>query len=143
MADVREALMNGRNSEGAQVRRPLSPHLQVYRPQITSTLSILHRIAGIGLGVGTLVFVWWLAAAASSDTAFENAAHFMRSPLGWLLIAGWTLALWYHFCNGIRHLLWDIGRGFELKAVHASGKFVVGAAVVLTVLTLIAGVVAR
>jgi succinate dehydrogenase / fumarate reductase, cytochrome b subunit len=143
MADVREALMNGRNSEGARVRRPLSPHLQVYRPQLTSTLSILHRLAGIGLAVGTLMFVWWLAAAASSDTAFANAAHFMATPLGWLLIAGFTLALWYHFCNGIRHLVWDAGRGFELPSVHASGKLVVAAAVVLTVLTLVAGVAAR
>ena len=143
MTDVREALMNGRNSEGARVRRPLSPHLQIYRPQITTTLSIMHRIAGIGLAAGTLLFVWWLAAAASSNAAFAVAAGFMSSPIGWLLIAGWTLALWYHFCNGIRHLLWDAGRGFELPAVHASGKFAVGAAVVLTVLTLIAGMAAR
>lgn len=143
MTDVREALMNGRNSEGARVRRPLSPHLQIYRPQITSTLSIMHRITGVGLAVGTLLLVWWLAAAASSDAAFALATGVMSSPIGWLLIAGWTLALWYHFCNGIRHLLWDSGRGFELKDVHASGKFVVGAAVVLTVLTLIAGVAAR
>lgn len=143
MADVREALMSGRNSEGARVRRPLSPHLQIYKPQITTTLSIMHRIAGVGLGVGTLLFVWWLAAAADSDTAFAHAAHFISSPLGWLLIAGWTLALWYHFCNGIRHLFWDVGRGFELTQVHASGRFVVIAAVVLTLLTLIAGVAAR
>ncbi len=143
MADVREALMNGRNSKGARVRRPLSPHLQIYRPQITSTLSIMHRIAGVGLAVGTLLFVWWLTAAANSDAAFALAAGFMGSPIGWLLIAGWTLALWYHFCNGIRHLLWDAGRGFELGDVRASGKFVVGAALVLTVLTLIAGVAAR
>lgn len=143
MADVREALMSGRNSEGARVRRPLSPHLQIYKPQITTTLSIMHRIAGVGLGVGTLLFVWWLAAAADSDAAFGHAAHFISSPLGWLLIAGWTLALWYHFCNGIRHLFWDVGRGFELTQVHASGRFVVIAAVVLTLLTLIAGVAAR
>ncbi|MDE2333665.1 MAG: succinate dehydrogenase, cytochrome b556 subunit [Rhodospirillales bacterium] len=143
MADVREALMSGRNSEGARVRRPLSPHLQVYRPQITSTLSILHRMAGVALAVGTLLFVWWLAAAADSDAAFSLAAGVMNSPIGWLLIAGWTLALWYHFCNGIRHLWWDAGRGFELKEAHASGKFVVGAAVVLTALTLIVGALAR
>ncbi len=143
MADVREALMSGRNSEGARVRRPLSPHLQVYRPQITSTLSILHRVAGVALAAGTLLFVWWLAAAASSDAAFALAAAFMGSVVGWVVIAGFTLALWYHFCNGLRHLWWDIGRGFELTEVHATGKLVVGASVVLTVLTLIAGVAAR
>jgi succinate dehydrogenase / fumarate reductase cytochrome b subunit len=143
MADVREALMSGRNSEGARVRRPLSPHMQIYKPQITTATSILHRIAGVGLAIGTLLFVWWLTAAASSDTAFAHAAGFISSPLGWLLIAGWTLSLWYHFCNGIRHLFWDAGRGFELSEAHASGRFVFAAAAVLTVLTLIAGVVAR
>jgi succinate dehydrogenase / fumarate reductase cytochrome b subunit len=143
MADMREALMSGRNSEGARVRRPLSPHLQIYRPQITSTLSILHRIAGIVLAVGTLLLVWWLTAAATSDTAYAHVAGFIASPLGWLMLAGWTLALWYHFCNSIRHLLWDSGRGLELSQAHASGRFVVIAALVLTVLTLIAGVLAR
>ena len=97
MADVREALMSGRNSEGARVRRPLSPHLQVYRPQITSTLSIMHRMAGVALAVGTLLFVWWLAAAASSDAAFALVAGLMGSVVGWVVIAGFTLALWYHF----------------------------------------------
>ena len=143
MADVREALMSGRNSEGARVRRPLSPHLQVYRPQITSTLSILHRLMGVALAVGTLLFVWWLAAAASSDAAFALAAGFMGSVVGWVLIAGWTLALWYHFCNGVRHLWWDAGRGFELSEVHATGKLVVAASLGLTVLTLVAGAAMR
>ncbi len=143
MADVREALMSGRNSEGARVRRPLSPHLQVYRPQITSTLSIMHRMAGVALAVGTLLFVWWLAAAASSDAAFALVAGLMGSVVGWVVIAGFTLALWYHFCNGLRHLWWDAGRGFELSEVHATGKLVVGASLVLTVLTLVAGAAMR
>ncbi len=143
MADVREALMSGRNSDGARVNRPLSPHLQVYRLPMTPILSILHRVAGVGLAAGTLLFVWWLAAAADSDGAFALAAGVMNSPIGWLLIAGWTLALWYHFCNGIRHLWWDAGRGFELREAHASGMLAIGAAAVLTALTLIAGVVAR
>ena len=143
MADVREALMSGRNSEGARVRRPLSPHLQVYRPQITSTLSIMHRMAGVALAVGTLLFVWWLAAAASSDAAFALVAGLMGSVVGWVLIADWTLALWYHFCNGLRHLWWDAGRGFEFSEVHATGKLVVGASLVLTVLTLVAGAAMR
>ncbi len=143
MADVREALMSGRNSEGARVRRPLSPHLQVYRPQITSTLSIMHRMAGVALAVGTLLFVWWLAAAASSDAAFALVAGLMGSVVGWVVIAGFTLALWYHFCNGLRHLWWDAGHGFELSEVHATGKLVVAASLVLTVLTLVAGAAMR
>jgi succinate dehydrogenase / fumarate reductase cytochrome b subunit len=135
MTDVREALMTGRTSDGKPVRRPLSPHLQVYRLQITSVLSITHRIAGIGLGVGTLLLVWWLAAAASSDAAYATVGGFIHSPIGYVLMFGWTLALWYHLCNGVRHLAWDLGYGFELPQVHASGWAVLIATAVLTVLT--------
>lgn len=135
MTDVRDALMVGRTSDGKLVRRPLSPHLQVYKPQITSVLSIMHRITGIALGVGTLVLVWWLVAAATSDAAYARATWFIGSWIGMLLLFGWTLALWYHFCNGIRHLAWDFGYGFDLPTVHATGKATVVAAGALTVLT--------
>lgn len=135
MTDVREALMVGRNSAGKLVRRPLSPHLQVYKPEITSVLSIMHRITGVALAVGTALLVWWLVAAATSNAAYATASWFIGSPVGLLLLFGWTLALWYHFCNGIRHLFWDFGHGFELPTVHASGRAVVAAAVLLTVLT--------
>ncbi len=139
MTDVREAQMAGLNSEGVRVHRPLSPHLQVYRPQITTTLSILHRIAGVGLALGSRLFTWWLAAAASSDAAYATAAWFLGSIIGWILIAGFTLALWFHFCNGIRHLVWDTGHGFEKPQYHRSGKCVVAVAIVLTIATLVAG----
>lgn len=139
MADVRDAQMIGLNSDGARVHRPLSPHLQVYRPQITTTLSILHRIAGVGLALGSLLFTWWLAAAAGSDAAFSVAAWFLSSIIGWILIIGFTLALWFHFCNGIRFLILDSGRGFEKPQFHRSGKCVVVVAVVLTIATLVAG----
>ena len=76
MADVRDALMVGKTSDGKLVRRPLSPHLQVYKPQITSALSIFHRITGVALSVGTLVLVWWLVAAATSDAAYATASGF-------------------------------------------------------------------
>lgn len=142
MTDAREALMAGRSSDGKTVRRPLSPHLQVYRPEITSMLSIAHRITGVGLAVGTLLLVWWLVAAASSDAAYAGVSGFIRSPLGYLLLFGWTAALWFHFCNGIRHLFWDAGVGFELPTVHASGKGVLVATVVLTVVTWVIGLVA-
>ncbi|HUZ64791.1 MAG TPA: succinate dehydrogenase, cytochrome b556 subunit [Acetobacteraceae bacterium] len=139
MEDVREAMMVARASDGKLVRRPLSPHLQVYRPQITSALSIFHRITGVALAVGTLLLVWWLVAAASSAGAFALAQGFIGSWIGLLLLFGWTLALFYHLCNGIRHLAWDAGFGFELPSVHATGIAVLVAAVVLTVAAWIVG----
>ncbi|MBN8890297.1 MAG: succinate dehydrogenase, cytochrome b556 subunit [Acetobacteraceae bacterium SCN 69-10] len=135
MTDVREALMTGRKSDGTAVRRPLSPHLQVYKPQITSVLSIFHRMTGVALSAGTLLLVWWLVAAATSEGAYATVSGFIRSPIGWLLLFGWSVALWFHFCNGIRHLFWDFGHGFELPQVHASGKAVLVATGVLTLLT--------
>ena len=114
--------------------RPLSPHLQVYRPQITSVLSIAHRATGIVLAAGLLLLLWWLAAAASGPDAFETAREAAGSFLGRLLLFGWTFALFYHLCNGIRHLFWDMGRGFELCTVSLTGWLVVAAAAALTVL---------
>ena len=140
MKDDHDAQMVGRASDGALVRRPLSPHLQVYRPQITSVLSILHRMTGIALGVGTLLLVWWLVAAASGDAAYAVVSGFLRSPVGLLVLFGWTAALWYHFCAGLRHLFWDAGWGFALPQVHRTGRAAVIAAAVLTLLTWVAGV---
>ena len=143
MADVRDALMVGRTSDGKLVRRPLSPHLQVYKPQVTTVTSILHRVTGVALGVGTLELVWWLVAAATSDAAYARASWFISSWLGILMLIGWTVALWYHFLNGIRHLFWDAGHGFDLPTAHATGRFVFIATAVLTVLTWLVIVVAR
>jgi succinate dehydrogenase cytochrome b subunit len=139
--DVRDALMVARTSDGRLVRRPLSPHLQVYRWQITSVLSIVHRITGIGLGVGTLLLTWWLVAAATSADAFGVVQGFIGSPIGLLLLFGWTLALFFHLCNGVRHLAWDLGLGFEKVEYHMSGWVVVIAAGALTVLLWIVGLV--
>jgi len=119
--------------------RPLSPHLQVYRPQLTSSLSILHRITGVALAVGTLLLVYWLAAAASGAEAFASAQWLFGSFFGQLLLFGWSVALFYHLCNGIRHLFWDAGHGFELPEVYRSGWIVVGATGVLTLVTWIVG----
>lgn len=138
MADVRDALMAARTSDGRTVKRPLSPHLQVYRPQITSVLSIFHRISGVALSAGTLLLVWWLVAAATSDPAYDTVSGFIRSPFGYLILFGWTVALWYHFCAGIRFLFWDAGYGFELPRVHASGWATVIGTVVLTLATWLA-----
>jgi succinate dehydrogenase / fumarate reductase cytochrome b subunit len=119
--------------------RPLSPHLQVYRFQWTMALSILHRITGVALAVGTLLLVWWLVAAASGPEAFATVQGFIGSILGRLLLFGWTLALFYHLCNGIRHLVWDAGYGFELDVAYRSGLAVLGASVALTLISWILG----
>lgn len=119
--------------------RPLSPHLQVYRPQLTSVLSILHRLTGIALALGTLLLVWWLIAAATGPTAFDNIQSFIGSIFGRILLFGWSFALFYHLCNGIRHLVWDSGRGFEISTAYASGWLVVIASALLTVISWIAG----
>jgi succinate dehydrogenase / fumarate reductase cytochrome b subunit len=142
MTDARDALMVGRTTDGRLVERPLSPHLQVYKPQITSVLSIMHRATGVAASVGTLLFAWWLIAAASSDGAYAGVSGFMRSPIGIIVLFGWTAALWYHFCNGIRHLAWDAGFGFDLPDVHRTGWAVVAATALLTVVTWIAIVAA-
>ncbi len=114
--------------------RPLSPHLQIYRPQITSVLSILHRITGVILSLGIVILVGWLAAAAAGDPAYEMTIGLLNSLPGRLLLFGWTLAFFYHFLNGIRHLEWDTGRGFGIPQVVRSGWTVVILAAFLTLL---------
>ncbi|KKJ76965.1 succinate dehydrogenase [Kiloniella litopenaei] len=112
--------------------RPLSPHLQVYRPQLTSVLSILFRIMGVATSVGSIVLIWWLAAAASGVEYFELVQSFLGSWFGRLLLFGWTFALVFHLCNGIRHLFWDAGKGLELETAYASGKAVIVFTVIIT-----------
>ena len=117
----------------ASPNRPLSPHLQVYKPQLTSVLSILHRATGIALAVGTLLLVWWLVAAATGENVFADVQAFIGSWIGKLLLLGWSFAIFYHMCNGIRHLFWDAGRGYELETAYATGRIVVAAAIILTI----------
>ena len=121
--------------------RPISPHLQIYRWQLTSVLSILHRTAGVVLSAGAILLVWWLVAAASGPDAYEGVANFLGSWIGLLLLFGWTAALFYHLCNGIRHLVWDTGQALDLKSTYLGGWLVVGATAVLTVATWIAAIV--
>jgi succinate dehydrogenase / fumarate reductase cytochrome b subunit len=118
--------------------RPLSPHIQVYRPQITSVLSILHRITGVALTFGTLFLTWWLVSAAYGPEAFDTSQAFLGSWFGQLMLWGFTFSLFFHLGNGIRHLAWDFGWGFELPDVRKSGLAVVAFAAVLTLITLIA-----
>jgi succinate dehydrogenase / fumarate reductase cytochrome b subunit len=118
--------------------RPLSPHLSVYKPEWTMVLSITHRITGVGLTLGALLVSWWFLAAATSAEYFAVVDGLMTSWLGNLVLLGSAFALWYHAANGVRHLAWDAGYGLELKDAEKSGKMVVIAAAVLTVLTVAA-----
>jgi succinate dehydrogenase / fumarate reductase, cytochrome b subunit len=121
--------------------RPLSPDLQIYRPQLTSVLSISHRITGIVLSFGTLLLISWLIAAAVGPQAYSAVRGFIHSWLGLLLLLGWTFSFFFHLCNGIRHLVWDAGYGFELRTIYASGWTVVAASAVLSVAAWIASFV--
>ena len=141
MRDVRDAQMIAPNSEGKLVRRPLSPHLQVYRWPLSMALSILHRVSGLAVGVGTLLLTWWLVAAAGSDAAFDRAQWFMGSALGVLLLFGWSVALIFHFCSGVRHLVWDAGYGFDAPAYNLGGWGVVVATGACTVLVWVVGLI--
>mgnify|MGYP003627636022 FL=1 len=122
--------------------RPLSPHLQIYAWQWTMALSILHRATGVGLAGGTLLLVWWLLALANGAESFDTVQMVIGSWIGRLCLLGWTWALFYHFCNGIRHLFWDIGKGFELDTARNSGYTVVVASLGLTGLTWVVGYMA-
>ncbi len=143
MKDVRDALTVARNTNGGLVKRPLSPHLQIYRPQISTTLSIMHRVSGMALSAGALMLVWWLVAAATSEAAFDAVQWFLDSVLGWLALFVWTLALFYHFFAGLRHLAWDAGYGFEKPLYHYTGYAVVIGTVVCTVLIWIIGLAVK
>lgn len=112
--------------------RPLSPHLQVYRWQITMTMSILHRVTGVGLVAGAFGLACWLLAAAAGGEHYARVAAFLASPFGLFLLAGFSLSLVYHLLNGIRHLLWDAGWGYDIPDVYRSGWVVAVLTFVLT-----------
>lgn len=118
-----------------QDQRPLSPHVGIYRWQITNTLSILHRISGFGLALGLIPLGLWLWAVAYDAELFTCLTDAFAAPLGKLMLMGWTLAFFYHLGNGLRHLNWDIGNGFSLDEVLASGRVVIAFAIGATVLT--------
>jgi succinate dehydrogenase / fumarate reductase cytochrome b subunit len=119
----------------AQANRPLSPHLQIYRWYLTMALSIAHRASGVAMAFGLILFTWWLLALASGPEAFATVQAVMRSWLGVLVLFLYTFVLFYHLANGVRHLVWDVGYGFELRTAYQSGLAVLGFAGVMTVLT--------
>ena len=120
------------------VQRPLSPFMlgSYYRPQLTSVLSILHRITGLILCLGTVALIVWVAALASGPEAYAGFETFARGFFGQALAALSVFALSYHLANGIRHLFWDAGKGFDLKTAYASGYVVVAFALVFSAIVL-------
>lgn len=125
------------NSSGQKGRqRPLSPHLTIYKPQITSVLSILHRITGVGLYFGLIIFCWWLVSVTYSNRDSNFIVWPIFNTIFWkILLLGWSVALFYHLLNGIRHLFWDAGLGFSLRATNISGWAVVLGTILLTALS--------
>ncbi len=117
--------------------RPLSPHLSVYRPQLTSITSILTRITGTALLLAALLTVWWFLAAASSPEYFAVADGLITSWLGDLIMTLSAWALWYHALAGLRHLVWDSGRGLDVEAAEKSGVAIIVLSIVLTILTVL------
>lgn len=124
-------------AEAKRVIRPLSPHLQIYRPQLTSITSILTRITGNGLIVGTILAVWWLLAAATSPEYFATANAVATSWFGDLVFTASLWAVWYHYLAGLRHLYWDTGKGMDIPTAEKLGWAVIIGSVVLTILTII------
>ena len=118
--------------------RPQSPNIQIYRPQLTSVLSIVNRITGVALSFAAVGLVAWLIAAAAGPQPYAAVQSALGSPIGQIVLFAMTFAFFFHLCAGIRHLAWDAGYGFELRAIYASGWLVVVASVLLTVAVWIA-----
>ena len=118
----------------SNTERPLSPHLSIYRWPITMTLSILHRGTGLAMAIGFLVLAVWLASAAAGAAEYGEFAALMSTPVGRLLLIGWSFAFFFHLGNGIRHLVWDTGRGFEKSQANSSAWFVISVATAATVI---------
>ena len=115
--------------------RPMSPHLQVYKLPLTAKLSILHRGTGAVLFVGLILMVLVLLSAANGSDSWQNMHGFLSSFLGKFVLFGFTFSLYYHLCNGIRHLFWDIGKGLDLECANKSGITVMAVSIFLTLLT--------
>ncbi len=117
-----------------KAKRPLSPHIQIYKIQITSLLSILHRGTGIVLYGGSLLWALWFVALAMGPQSYETFQGLLMTPIGLLFLLGWSFSFFYHLCNGIRHLLWDMGVGYDMPTVRLTGWTVVIFSFLLTAL---------
>jgi succinate dehydrogenase / fumarate reductase cytochrome b subunit len=120
-------------ADKAKGGRPLSPHLQIYRWPVTMATSITHRATGIALAAGTLLVAWWLVATATSTGAYDLFSGVARSPIGLLVLFGFVWSLAFHLLNGIRHLAWDSGFGFQLKTAHRTGILVFALSLLIAV----------
>jgi len=118
---------------------PVSPHLQIYRLPLTALLSITHRLTGIFLALGSVLLIWILAAAAQGAEAYAVVIPHFQAWYGQIFLLGFLFSLYLHFCNGIRHLFWDAGYGFELETVDLTAKIAIAVALVLTVATWLTG----
>ena len=116
-------------------QRPLSPHLQIYKPQITSILSILHRGTGIVLSIGSIILVLWIVTLTLGESTYLMYSNIINNWFGKFIIFGFTFALFYHLSNGIRHLFWDAGYGYELNHAYISGISVIISSLLLTSMT--------
>jgi succinate dehydrogenase / fumarate reductase cytochrome b subunit len=119
--------------------RPLSPHLQIYRLPLVAVMSISHRITGLALSAGTLLLAVWLGSGAYGPEPFDRVSALLGSWFGLLILFGFSLAFYYHLCNGIRHLWWDSGHGFDLAVVRRVNRLVLAATLLLTAVTWLVG----
>lgn len=126
-------------SQQKTAERPLSPHLQIYRPMLSMMMSITHRITGVALYAGTLLLVWWISAAAISDSYFDLVQAFFGHWFGRLVLFGFTWALIHHALGGLRHFVWDLGYGFKLTTVEWMVRAHVAASIVITILLWVIG----
>lgn len=124
-------------ADANQGNRPLSPHLQIYRPQLTSILSILNRLTGISMALATVLIAWWFLAAATGAGYFKLVDGFLTSWFGLLILVASLWAFWFHFFNGLRHLRWDAVKGLDMEAVNRSGWIAVVLSVIATVLCIV------
>lgn len=126
-------------AETNRVERPLSPHLQIYRPMLTMMMSIMHRITGAALYFGVVLLVWWLTAAAWSEAYFNFVQGFFGSWFGRLILFGFSWALIHHMLGGLRHFLWDTGRGFNLGLVERLAQINLAGSIILTIVLWVIG----
>ena len=115
-----------------KTNRPLSPHLSIYRWPITMILSILHRFTGVTLSVGLIILMIWLVALSTGTAAYEYIATLMQTVVGRLLLVSFSFMFFFHLCNGVRHLFWDVGKGFDIHHANISAWLVVLTTIILT-----------
>jgi len=142
MSDIRKALMVGKSTDASLVQRPLSPHIGIYRWPPTMVASILYRVTGVALSLGALLLVWWLVAAATGPAAYADVESFVRSPLGLLMLLGWTASLIYHLLGGIRHLAWDMGYMFAKPSLNPVTYLILALTAAATALVWLAAYIA-